>query len=91
MLPPIPALFTDLYELTMAQAYLAEGLTDRAVFSLFVLIVLDRLIFVRLRPGFVVLPGTGEAPALSAAILIAPMASPANGGIAAGVTAITGG
>jgi nicotinate phosphoribosyltransferase len=30
------ALFTDLYELTMAQAYLAEGLTDQAVFSLFV-------------------------------------------------------
>ncbi|MFN4219093.1 MAG: nicotinate phosphoribosyltransferase [Candidatus Bipolaricaulia bacterium] len=30
------ALFTDLYELTMAQAYLAEGLTDHAVFSLFV-------------------------------------------------------
>jgi len=30
------ALFTDLYELTMAQAYLEEGLTDQAVFSLFV-------------------------------------------------------
>ncbi len=30
------ALFTDLYELTMAQAYLQEGLTDQAVFSLFV-------------------------------------------------------
>mgnify|MGYP000505654088 CR=1 FL=1 len=30
------ALFTDLYELTMAQAYLEEGLTEQAVFSLFV-------------------------------------------------------
>jgi nicotinate phosphoribosyltransferase len=30
------ALLTDLYELTMAQAYLEEGLTDQAVFSLFV-------------------------------------------------------
>lgn len=30
------ALFTDLYELTMAQAYLEEGLTDQAVFSVFV-------------------------------------------------------
>jgi nicotinate phosphoribosyltransferase len=30
-----PALFTDLYELTMMQAYLREGLTDTAVFSLF--------------------------------------------------------
>jgi nicotinate phosphoribosyltransferase len=29
-------LFTDLYELTMAQAYLAEGLTGNAVFTLFV-------------------------------------------------------
>lgn len=29
-------LFTDLYELTMLQAYLEEGMTDRAVFSLFV-------------------------------------------------------
>jgi nicotinate phosphoribosyltransferase len=29
-------LFTDLYELTMAQAYLAEAITDTAVFSLFV-------------------------------------------------------
>ena len=29
-------LFTDLYELTMVQAYLAEGVTDTAVFSLFV-------------------------------------------------------
>ena len=28
-------LFTDLYELTMAQAYLAEGLTGTAVFTLF--------------------------------------------------------
>ncbi|KAB7624095.1 nicotinate phosphoribosyltransferase [Alkalilimnicola sp. S0819] len=34
--PTIPALFTDLYELTMAQACLAEGLTGQAVFSLFV-------------------------------------------------------
>ncbi|MFZ5468008.1 MAG: nicotinate phosphoribosyltransferase [Myxococcota bacterium] len=31
-----PALLTDLYELTMAQAYVEEGLTDSAVFSLFV-------------------------------------------------------
>jgi len=30
----IPALFTDLYELTMAQAYLAEGMADQAVFEL---------------------------------------------------------
>lgn len=29
-------LFTDFYELTMAQAYLEEGMTDDAVFSLFV-------------------------------------------------------
>jgi nicotinate phosphoribosyltransferase len=28
-------LFTDLYELTMLQAYLAEGMTDTAVFTLF--------------------------------------------------------
>ena len=31
-----PALFTDLYELTMLRAYLAEEMTDDAVFSLFV-------------------------------------------------------
>lgn len=30
------ALFTDLYQLTMLQAYWAEGLTDTAVFTLFV-------------------------------------------------------
>lgn len=30
------ALLIDLYELTMAQAYIEEGLTERAVFSLFV-------------------------------------------------------
>lgn len=30
------ALFTDLYELTMMQAYHAEGMVERAVFSLFV-------------------------------------------------------
>lgn len=30
------ALFTDLYELTMAQAYLEEGMDEEAVFSLFV-------------------------------------------------------
>ncbi len=30
------ALFTDLYELTMLQAYFAEGMTGEAVFSLFV-------------------------------------------------------
>jgi nicotinate phosphoribosyltransferase len=29
-------LFTDLYELTMLQAYVHEGMHDRAVFSLFV-------------------------------------------------------
>jgi len=29
-------LFTDLYELTMLQAYLVEGMTDTAVFTLFV-------------------------------------------------------
>lgn len=31
-----PALLTDLYELTMLQAYVEEGMTDQAVFSLFV-------------------------------------------------------
>ncbi len=31
-----PALLTDLYELTMLQAYFAERMSDRAVFSLFV-------------------------------------------------------
>ena len=30
------ALFTDLYQLTMLQAYFEEGMTERAVFSLFV-------------------------------------------------------
>jgi nicotinate phosphoribosyltransferase len=35
-LQPSPALFTDLYELTMLQAYLEEDLLDEAVFSLFV-------------------------------------------------------
>jgi len=36
-MPPFsPALLTDLYELTMAQAYFEEGLSDTAVFSLFV-------------------------------------------------------
>jgi nicotinate phosphoribosyltransferase len=37
-MPPAfsPALFTDLYELTMLQAYVAEQMHDRAVFSLFV-------------------------------------------------------
>ena len=30
------ALFTDLYELTMLQAYFEEGMTDQAVFTLFV-------------------------------------------------------
>lgn len=34
--PPELGLFTDLYELTMLQAYLEEGMTDTAVFSLFV-------------------------------------------------------
>ncbi len=33
---PSPILFTDLYELTMLQAYVAEGQHDEAVFSLFV-------------------------------------------------------
>jgi nicotinate phosphoribosyltransferase len=33
---PSPILFTDLYELTMLQAYLEEGQYDEAVFSLFV-------------------------------------------------------
>lgn len=32
---PTSALFTDLYELTMAQAYAAEGFTDTAVFETF--------------------------------------------------------
>jgi nicotinate phosphoribosyltransferase len=38
MSPPAfsPALLTDLYELTMLQAYFEEGMNDRAVFSLFV-------------------------------------------------------
>lgn len=36
-MPPFsPALLTDLYELTMAQAYFEEGLSQDAVFSLFV-------------------------------------------------------
>jgi nicotinate phosphoribosyltransferase len=39
---PELALFTDLYELTMVQAYLAEGLTDTAVFTLFVRRLPDR-------------------------------------------------
>jgi nicotinate phosphoribosyltransferase len=33
---PHDALFTDLYELTMLQAYFAQGMEERAVFSLFV-------------------------------------------------------
>ena len=33
---PSGALFTDLYQLTMAQAYLRSGQTDVATFSLFV-------------------------------------------------------
>jgi nicotinate phosphoribosyltransferase len=36
MSQPSPILFTDLYELTMLQAYLEEGQDDEAVFSLFV-------------------------------------------------------
>jgi nicotinate phosphoribosyltransferase len=32
----MPALFCDLYELTMAEAYLAHGMTEQATFSLFV-------------------------------------------------------
>ena len=35
-MPFSPALLTDLYELTMAQAYFEEGLSEDAVFSLFV-------------------------------------------------------
>lgn len=35
-MPDNLALFTDLYELSMAQAYFDEGMTDDAVFSLFV-------------------------------------------------------
>lgn len=35
MIPRGAALFTDLYEITMAEAYLDEGLTDTAVFELF--------------------------------------------------------
>src|SRR5947209_6672170 len=36
-MPPFsPALLTDLYELTMAQAYFEEGLSEDGVFSLFV-------------------------------------------------------
>jgi len=34
--PDNPALFTDLYELTMLQAYFHENMTEEAVFSLFV-------------------------------------------------------
>jgi nicotinate phosphoribosyltransferase len=33
--PPLPPLFTDLYELTMLQAYWAEAMTAPAVFDLF--------------------------------------------------------
>ncbi|HXF08239.1 MAG TPA: nicotinate phosphoribosyltransferase [Candidatus Acidoferrales bacterium] len=33
---PVPALFSDLYQLTMMQAYAAEGMTAPAVFELFV-------------------------------------------------------
>jgi nicotinate phosphoribosyltransferase len=33
---PAQALFTDLYELTMLRAYAEHGMTERAVFSLFV-------------------------------------------------------
>lgn len=36
------ALFTDLYELTMLQAYFEEGMTDKAAFSLFVRRLPDR-------------------------------------------------
>lgn len=32
----MPALLTDLYQLTMMQAYLEEGMADTAVFELFV-------------------------------------------------------
>ena len=36
------ALFTDLYELTMMQAYMAEGMSDTAVFTMFVRRLPDR-------------------------------------------------
>src|SRR6266508_1080413 len=36
MRPFSPALFTDLYELTMAQAYFEEGMSGEGTFSLFV-------------------------------------------------------
>src|SRR5579864_3053707 len=36
MTEPVPALLTDLYQLTMAQAYFDEGLRENAVFELFV-------------------------------------------------------
>jgi nicotinate phosphoribosyltransferase len=36
MLPGASSLFTDLYELTMLQAYLDEGFVGPAVFTLFV-------------------------------------------------------
>jgi nicotinate phosphoribosyltransferase len=42
MSQPSPILFTDLYELTMLQAYLEEGQHDEAVFSLFVRRLPDR-------------------------------------------------
>lgn len=71
-----------------------------AAFNLFDLLVLDWLVFVWLRPGFVVLPGTGREPrwgdmgyhlagfgrGLGIAVILAPII----GGIAAGVFAITG-
>lgn len=36
MNPPVSALLTDLYQLTMLQAYYEQGMTDTAVFELFV-------------------------------------------------------
>ncbi len=36
MNPTSSALLTDLYELTMGQAYLSEGMTGEAVFEFFV-------------------------------------------------------
>lgn len=53
--PAALALFADLYELTMAQAYYAEGLTGPAVFELFVR---------RLPPGRNVLLAAGLGSAL---------------------------
>jgi len=69
-------------------------------FNLFDLVVLDWLVFVWLRPSFVVLPGTGSAPrwgdmgfharGFGRGVIVALILSPIVAGIAAGVFAITG-